>query len=126
MWSLGGDDAGQFSITDGMLMFMTAPDYEMPMDMGGDNMYMVTVMADDGTYMDTHDVTVMVTNVDEMGMVTAISGTARVESMLTAGTVTDPDGSVSGESVDVGAVHGRNGLERNQRGYIVHVHGNGR
>ena len=46
-------------------MFKTAPDYEMPMDMGGDNMYMVTVMADDGTYMDTHDVTVMVTNVDE-------------------------------------------------------------
>ena len=48
-----GDDAGQFSITNGMLMFKTAPDYEMPMDMGGDNMYMVTVMADDGTYMDT-------------------------------------------------------------------------
>ena len=66
-WTLEGDDAGQFSITNGMLMFMTAPDYEMPMDMGGDNMYMVTVMADDGTYMDTHDVTVMVTNVDEDG-----------------------------------------------------------
>ena len=59
-WSLSGDDAGQFSITNGMLMFMTAPDYEMPMDMGGDNMYMVTVMADDETYMDTHDVAVTV------------------------------------------------------------------
>ena len=33
---------------------MTAPDYEMPMDMGGDNMYTVTVMATDGTAMDTH------------------------------------------------------------------------
>ena len=34
-----------------MLMFMTAPDYEMPMDMGGmDNVYMVTVTADDGTH----------------------------------------------------------------------------
>ena len=59
---------GEFSISsDGMLMFMTAPNYEMPTDMGGDNMYMVTVMADDGTYMDTHDVTVMVTNVEEDG-----------------------------------------------------------
>ena len=67
MWSLEGDDAGQFSITNGMLMFMTAPDYEMPMDMGGDNMYMVTVTvtADDGTNMDTQDVTVTVTNVVE-------------------------------------------------------------
>ena len=31
---------------------------------------MVTVKADDGTYMDTHDVMVRVTNVDEMGRVT--------------------------------------------------------
>ena len=30
-------------------------------------MYMVTIMADDETYMDTHDVRVMVTNVDEPG-----------------------------------------------------------
>ena len=30
-------------------------------------MYMVTVMADDGTYMDTQEVTVTVTNVDEDG-----------------------------------------------------------
>ena len=67
MWSLGGDDAGQFSIANGMLMFMTAPDYEMPMDADMDNEYMVTVMADDGTNMDTQDVTVTVTNVDEDG-----------------------------------------------------------
>ena len=40
--------AVQHQWSDGMLMFKTAPDYEMPMDMGGDNMYMVTVMADYG------------------------------------------------------------------------------
>ena len=66
-WTLEGDDAGDFSITNGMLMFMTAPDYEMPADADMDNTYMVTVNATDGTYMDTHDVTVMVTDVDEMG-----------------------------------------------------------
>ena len=60
-WSLEGDDAGDFNISNsGVLMFMTAPDYEMPMDMGGDNMYMVTVKATAPTW--TTDVTVMVTN----------------------------------------------------------------
>ena len=94
-WTLGGDDAGQFSINNGMLMFMTAPDYEMPMDMGGDNMYMVTVMADDETYMDTHDVTVTVTNVDEMGTVTLSAMQPRVGTPIMA-TVTDDDGDESG------------------------------
>ena len=46
---------------------MRAPDYENPADANTDNMYMVTVMANDGTYMDTHDVMVMVTNKDEHG-----------------------------------------------------------
>ena len=90
-WSLDGDDAGQFSIPNGMLMFMTAPDYEMPMDMGGDNMYMVTVMADDGTNMATQDVTVTVTNVDEMGTVTlsAMKPTVGMEIMATLADLDD-------------------------------------
>ena len=69
-WSLGGDDAGAFSISSaGMLMFSQSPDYEKPTDTGMDNTYMVTVMADDGTNMDSHAVRVMVTNVDEPGEV---------------------------------------------------------
>ena len=62
MWTLEGDDMGAFNLVDGVLSFKSAPDFENPTDMGGDNIYMVTVMADDGTYMDTHDVTVTVTN----------------------------------------------------------------
>ena len=58
----------------GELTFVRAPDYENPADADMDNTYMVTVMADDGTYMDTHDVTVMVTNVDEDGMVDPVGG----------------------------------------------------
>ena len=50
-----------------MLTFRSSPDYENPMDADMDNVYMVTIMADDGTYMDTHDVMVMVTNEDEPG-----------------------------------------------------------
>ena len=56
-WSLSGDDAGDFDINGGMLTFRSSPDYENPMGHADrDNVYMVTIMADDGTYMDTHDV----------------------------------------------------------------------
>ena len=45
-WSLGGDDAGAFSISaDGMLTFRSSPDYENPMDADMDNVYMVTITA---------------------------------------------------------------------------------
>ena len=44
---------------------MSAPDYENAADAGMDNVYMVTVMADDGTYMAMREVTNVVT-----GMVT--------------------------------------------------------
>ena len=66
-WTLSGDDAGAFTITitGGVLAFRSVPDYENPKDMGGDNMYQVTVEADDGTDMDSRDVTVRVMDVDE-------------------------------------------------------------
>ena len=67
-WSLSGDDAGDFRISsDGILSFRSAPDYEMPMggENGDSNIYMVTVNADDGTYMSMRDVTVRVRDVDE-------------------------------------------------------------
>ena len=63
VWSLSGDDAGDFTIAGGELAFKSAPDFEMPADMDGDNEYQVTVVAGDGTNMDTQDVTVTVTDV---------------------------------------------------------------
>ncbi len=66
IWSVSGDDAGDFSISSaGVLTFNTAPDFENPADTNGDNVYMVTIMADDGTYMNTRNVAVTVTDVDE-------------------------------------------------------------
>ncbi len=45
----GGADAGLFSITTaGVLTFKIAPDFEMPMDAGTDNVYEVIVTATDG------------------------------------------------------------------------------
>ena len=69
-WSLSGDDANAFSLSnDGMLMFRQSPNFEAPTDMDRDNIYMVTVMADDDTNLADKDVTVTVTNVAELGMV---------------------------------------------------------
>ena len=68
-WTLGGDDMDDFDISSrGRLTFKMSPDYEMPTDMNTNNVYMVTVMASDGTSMDTHEVIVTVTDVvgDEM------------------------------------------------------------
>ena len=65
-WTLSGDDAGDFSISNsGELTFKSAPDYENAADDGTDNVYMVTVEADDDTYTATHNVVVTVTDVED-------------------------------------------------------------
>ena len=108
MWSLEGDDAGDFMFSGGMLTFRNSPDYENPTDMDMDNAYMVTIMADDGTYMDTHDVMVMVTNVEELGMVSGDATVSYAEDRMEAVATYTADGpdaasarwSVSGADMD--------------------------
>ena len=94
-WSLGGDDAGEFNFIDGVLTFRSSPNYEAAADADTDNVYMVTVEADDGTYMDSHDVTVTVTNVDEKGTVTLSTTRPIVDTAIIA-TLDDPDGEETG------------------------------
>ena len=65
-WSLGGPDAGDFTITGGVLAFRVSPNYEAPADVGGDNVYNVTVTANDGENTAMRDVTVRVTDIDEV------------------------------------------------------------
>ena len=66
IWSLSGDDAGDFSISNtGELTFQTAPDHEAPADYNTDNRYELTVEASDGSVKGTLDVTVTVTDVNE-------------------------------------------------------------
>ena len=65
-WSLSGDDAGDFDISSsGELTFASKPDFEAPADADEDNVYEVTVEADDGTNTDSRAVTVTVTDVDD-------------------------------------------------------------
>ena len=83
-WSLSGDDARDFNINGGQLTFRTSPDYEDPADANTDNVYMVTVVATAGTLMDTQDVTVTVSNVNEAGTVTLSTMSPAVGSEVTA------------------------------------------
>ncbi len=68
-WSVGGLDGDEFQINSaGQLRFKTSPDYEIPADVGTNNVYDVTItVIDDGTpqQSDTHEVTVTVNNVNE-------------------------------------------------------------
>ena len=66
IWTLSGDDAGDFSITGGMLTFDPAPNYEAAADKDTNNVHLVTVEASDGTAKGTLDVTVTVPDVNEL------------------------------------------------------------
>ena len=99
-WSVSGADMDDFDISnEGVLSFASAPDFEMPMG-GADNdsnTYMVTVKAEAGGEMEMVEVTVMVTNVDEIG---TLSGPETVSNYMEnsedpVGTYTVSGGSMS-------------------------------
>ena len=79
-WSLGGADGSDHFMLEGtgmsrLLKFSSAPDYEMPrgaaMSATNTNTYMVTVQAEAGGEMKMLEVTVMVTDEDELGTLQA-------------------------------------------------------
>ncbi|AUW42688.1 Ig-like domain-containing protein [Rhizobium leguminosarum] len=63
----GGDDATKFTIgpTTGSLSFVAAPNYEVPTDADGNNVYDVVVSVSDGNLTDTQLIAVTVTNVND-------------------------------------------------------------
>jgi hypothetical protein len=63
----GGADAANFTIdaVTGALRFLTAPDRELPTDVGGDHVYEVEVTVSDGTLSDTQRLLVTVLDQDE-------------------------------------------------------------
>ncbi|WIY68811.1 cadherin domain-containing protein [Aquidulcibacter paucihalophilus] len=64
---VGGADAALFSINPatGAVGFITPPDFENPLDAGGDNNYDIVVQASDGVNSDTQNLRVTVTDVAE-------------------------------------------------------------
>ena len=97
-WSLTGTDAGDFEVSTeagngSNLTFKKIPNYEMPADDDGDNVYEVTVkVTDSGTpkMSATRDVMVTVINADDVGKITFSSVQPRVRIPFTA-ILTDDD-----------------------------------
>ena len=68
-WDVMGDDGSAFEHQQrrDARVSTSAPDYENPTDMGGDNVYNIMVVATAGDATDSLAVTVEVTDVDEDG-----------------------------------------------------------
>ena len=99
-WSVAGVDRALFEISspDGLLSFITSPNFEDPQDAGGNNIYNLRVVAtDNGSPPLAGELAVMVTvmNVDEAGTVSFSAPVPIVGEELTATTPDDPDGGVT-------------------------------
>ncbi|WP_291841604.1 cadherin domain-containing protein [Maricaulis sp.] len=97
-YSLSGDDAALFAIdaNTGEVSFLVAPDFELPLDADGDNVYDVIVTASDGSNSDVQPVSITVSNLNEFAPVFTSATTDSVDedstgSFYTA-TATDGDG----------------------------------
>ena len=99
-WSLDGDDKDLFEINNaGELTFKASPDHDIAGDSDGDNIYLVTVKASDGTNTVTLNVAITVSNVNEAPEFPSSEDGARIVAENTAAdqnigdpvTATDPD-----------------------------------
>ena len=96
---VGGADQGKFTInaSSGALSFVAPPDFEAPTDADGNNSYVVTVRASDGTLFDEQTITVNVTNANDIAPVITSDLTANViENGTAVLTLTATDGDLSG------------------------------
>ena len=113
-WDLRGDDADDFTLTQGgttsgttqgsltgpdepiALVFTNPPDYEMPTDANGDSVYKVILVATDSVGAEsTRPITIFVDNVPEQGMATLSVEQPYIDTEIEA-MVEDPD---EGEAV---------------------------
>ena len=97
-WSLKGDDAALFKLTGNTdnqktLEFREKADFENPGDRNRDNVYEVTVVASDVEETAERDVTVKVTDSNEVGMITLSTLNPVTGTEVTA-TLEDSDGQV--------------------------------
>ena len=97
IYSLSGTDAALFTIdaTTGEVSFIAAPDFEVPGDADGDNVYDITVTASDGDNNTDRDVAIIVTNEnDNIPVFTspAAASVAEGQSAVYRATATDGDG----------------------------------
>ena len=92
----GGSDPNLFTVdsSSGQLNFITAPDYELPSDGDGNNLYEVWVRAtDEGNTSDEQRINITVTDVDELPSVSpSLFSTTEDVAIPVNFTVADPEG----------------------------------
>ncbi len=92
---VGGADQALFVInaSTGVLAFLVAPDFDVPTDAGGNNVYDVTVQVSDGSLTDTQAIAVTVTAVSDPPVITSNGGGASASISIAENTtaVTDVD-----------------------------------
>ena len=93
-WSRAGDDSSAFQLrgsgSSRSLRFKATPNYEHPLDEGGDNIYDVELQVTDGSASGSRPVAVTVTDANDPGMITISPASPRVGETLRA-TLTDED-----------------------------------
>ena len=109
----GGADQAKFTInaTTGVLAFLAAPNFDIPGDSGGNNVYDVVVRASDGTLFDEQAIAVTITNLNEAPIISSNGGGATAnlsmaenQTAVTTVVATDPDaGTTLGYSIVGGA-----------------------
>ncbi|WP_343344128.1 hypothetical protein WJT74_09525 [Sphingomicrobium sp. XHP0239] len=126
----GGADALLFAINTatGIVTFNSAPDFENPVDAGGDNVYDIEVTASDGRNSSAQDLAITVTDVFEqptidLGTLSAsegfiIQGMARIELGWSVSSAGDVNGDGYGDII-VGAPYGDNGGPNAGEAYVV-------
>jgi hypothetical protein len=106
---VGGADRGRFTLTPGgALTFISPPDFESPADANSDNVYVVTVQANDGQGgTATHTISVTVTPVNDNTPIITSPSTTRVSSGTTAVmTVTASDVDLPAQAISFSIVGG--------------------
>ena len=84
-----GTDSSKFRIdaATGVLTFVGAPDFENPTDVGGNNVYNITVEVSDGTLVDTQTLAITVKNVNSV----TLDGTIGADTLGSSGTTVEGD-----------------------------------
>jgi VCBS repeat-containing protein len=108
-YTLGGDDAARFTLVtsgaDRHIRFIASPNFESPADSDGNNVYVVTVTASDGTFSAVQTISITVTNVNEAPVISSVQAVNFAENDLGVAytvTATDPEGGALTYSIAAG------------------------
>ena len=74
-FTISGTDAADFSIDSvtGVLVFVSTPDFEAPVDGDTNNIYIVTITVSDGSLTDIQTLTITITNANEISTISGLT-----------------------------------------------------